>query len=105
MVNTKLKSSLPSNTLVNVPQYTDPILPKKYKNPNLLSTQVKIDNVSNITYVFKTYKNGTYALFTYQQNQATSCYNLISKKTGTCSLGTQLFIPSYGQSNFTNTFN
>ena len=84
MANIKLKSSLPSNTIVNIPQYTEPTLPKRYKNPNLLSTQIKIDNSSSITYVLKTFKNGTYTLFTYQQNQATSCYYLVGKQSGVC---------------------
>jgi hypothetical protein len=84
MANIKLKSSLPVNTRVNIPQYDDPTLPKIYKNPNILSTQIKIDNSSNVTYVLKKFKNGTYTLFTYQQNQASGCYNLVGKQSGAC---------------------
>ena len=71
-------------TIVNVPQYVDPTLPKRYKNPNLLSTQIRMDNSSSITYVVKKFKNGTYKIFTYQQNQATGCYYLVGKQTGVC---------------------
>ena len=72
-------------TIVNVPQYTDPTLPKRYKNPNLLSTQIRMDNSSSITYVVKKFKKGTYKIFTYQQNQSSGCYYLVGKQSGVCS--------------------
>jgi len=40
----------------------------------VVSTQIRINNSNNITYVLKTYNNNTYKGFTYQKNMATSCY-------------------------------
>lgn len=53
-------------------------------SPKVKSTQIRINNTNNITYVLKTYYNNTYTLFTYQENMSTSCYNLVGKQSGTC---------------------
>ena len=62
----------------------DPWYRKPYKNPNLLSTQIRIDNNVPATYVLKRFKDGTYKYFTYQQNQATGCYTLVGVQKGNC---------------------
>ena len=43
--------------------------------PKSKSTQIRIDNTSNITYVLKKYTNNSYKLFTYQRNMTSGCYN------------------------------
>jgi len=48
------------------------------------STQIRINNSNNITYVLKKYYNNTYTVFTYQQNMSTGCYYLVGKKSGVC---------------------
>jgi hypothetical protein len=48
------------------------------------STQIRINNSSNITYVLKKYNNNTYKLFTYQKNMSTGCYTLAGVQNGTC---------------------
>lgn len=52
--------------------------------PKVISTNIRINNTNNITYVLKKFNNNTYKLFTYQQNMATSCYNLVGVQTGKC---------------------
>ena len=49
-----------------------------------ISTQIRINNSNNITYVLKKYNNGTYKIFTYQQNMSTKCYNLVGVQNGRC---------------------
>jgi hypothetical protein len=50
-----------------------------------ISTQVRINNSNNITYVLKKYNNNTYKIFTYQKNMATSCYNQVGPpQVGIC---------------------
>lgn len=49
-----------------------------------ISTKIRINNSNNITYVLKTYNNGTYKLFTYQQNMAQGCYYLVGVQSGNC---------------------
>jgi hypothetical protein len=48
------------------------------------STQIRINNSNNITYVLKKYNNSTYKLFTYQKNMSTGCYILAGIQNGTC---------------------
>ena len=50
----------------------------------VINTQIRINNTNNYTYVLKKFNNGTYTLFTYQQNMSTKCYNLIGKQSGPC---------------------
>jgi hypothetical protein len=52
--------------------------------PKAISTQIRINNSNNITYVLKKYDNGTYKVFTYQKNMSSGCYNLAGVKTGNC---------------------
>jgi hypothetical protein len=49
-----------------------------------ISTKIRIDNSSNITYVLKKYNDKTYTLFIYQQNMSTSCYYEVGKVSGKC---------------------
>lgn len=51
--------------------------------PKPISTQIRIDNSSNITYVLKKFNNGNFKLFTYQRNMTSGCYNGTVKK-GLC---------------------
>ncbi len=53
-------------------------------NPQVLSTQIRINNSSNTTYVLKKYNNSTYKLFTYQKNMSQGCYYLVGVQSGTC---------------------
>jgi len=48
------------------------------------STQIRINNSNNITYVLKKYNNSTYKLFTYQKNMSTGCYVLAGVQKGIC---------------------
>ena len=48
----------------------------------VIHTQVRFDNSSNVTYVVKTFNDGTY-LFTVIR-QISGCYRLVQKKTGIC---------------------
>ena len=73
---------------VNIPQYVNPWYKKPYKNPNLVSTQIRINNNVPATYVVKRFKDGSFKFFTYQQNQATSCYYLTGVQTGTTCVST-----------------
>ncbi len=50
----------------------------------VVSTKIRINNSSNITYVLKTYNNGTYIFYTYQKNMSTGCYVLAGRQTGVC---------------------
>jgi len=43
--------------------------------PKAISTQIRIDNTSNITYVLKKFKNGTFKLSSYQRNMTSGCYS------------------------------
>ncbi len=53
--------------------------------PKVISTQIRMNNSNNITYVLKKFNNGTYKLFTYQQNMAQGCYYLVGPpQTGIC---------------------
>ena len=53
--------------------------------PKVISTQIRINNSNNITYVLKKYNNSTYKVFTYQKNMATGCYSQAGPpKTGIC---------------------
>jgi hypothetical protein len=49
-----------------------------------ISTQIRINNNSDITYVLKKYNNSTYKIFTYQKNMSTGCYILSGVKSGIC---------------------
>jgi len=49
-----------------------------------ISTQIRINNSNNITYVLKKYNNSTYKIFTYQKNMSTGCYTLAGVTTGKC---------------------
>lgn len=55
-----------------------------YIMPKVKSTKIRIDNTNYITYVLKTYYNGTYKFFTYQKNQASNCYFLVGVQSGKC---------------------
>ena len=82
-MTTKKFKSLPVQ--VNIPQYVDPWYKKPAKNPNLLSTQIRINNNVPATYVIKRFKDGSYKFFTYQQNQTSGCYYLVGVQSGkTC---------------------
>lgn len=49
------------------------------------STQIRINNSNNITYVLKKYNNNTYKLTTFQKNMASGCYYQVGRaQTGTC---------------------
>ena len=50
----------------------------------LKSTKIRVDNINYITYVLKTYYNGTYKFYTYQKNQSSNCYYPAGFKSGTC---------------------
>lgn len=50
----------------------------------VINTNIRMDNVNNITYVLKKFDNGTYKLFVYQQNMSTGCYYLVGIKKGNC---------------------
>ena len=50
----------------------------------VINTQIRMDNINNISYVLKKFDNGTYKLFTYQKNMSTSCYYLVGVKKGNC---------------------
>lgn len=50
----------------------------------VISTKIRIDNSSNITYVLKKYNNNTFILYTYQKNMSSGCYTLAGRQTGTC---------------------
>jgi hypothetical protein len=50
----------------------------------LISTNIRVDNSNNITYVLKKFNNGTYKYFTYQKNMSTGCYYLVGIKKGYC---------------------
>lgn len=43
--------------------------------PKPISTQIRIDNSSNITYVLKKFNNGSFKLYSYQRNMTSGCYN------------------------------
>jgi len=49
-----------------------------------ISTQIRINNSNDITYVLKKYNNGTYKIFTYQKNMSTGCYTLAGVNSGRC---------------------
>ena len=51
--------------------------------PKVISTQIRIDNSSNITYVLEKFNNGTYKIFTHQRNMTSGCYGTSIKK-GLC---------------------
>jgi hypothetical protein len=51
--------------------------------PKVISTQIRIDNSNNITYVLKKFKNGTFKLSSYQKNMSSGCYSGTSKR-GIC---------------------
>jgi hypothetical protein len=55
-----------------------------YIMPKVKNTKIRIDNTNYITYVLKTYYNGTYKFFTYQQNQTSHCYFLVGVQSGRC---------------------
>jgi hypothetical protein len=52
--------------------------------PKAISTKIRINNSNNITYVLKKFNNGTFKLFTYQENMAQGCYYLVGVQTGKC---------------------
>jgi hypothetical protein len=52
-------------------------------NPKRLSSQIRIDNTNNITYVLRKFNNNTFKLFTYQKNMSSGCYNSSVNK-GNC---------------------
>ena len=55
------------------------------KKVKAISTQIRINNSNNITYVLKKFNNNTYKLFTYQKNMSTNCYGLVGPpQTGKC---------------------
>ena len=60
---------------VNVPAYPDYWNKKPYKNPNVVSMEIRINNAVPVTYVLKKFKDGSYKFSTYQKNQ-TSKANL-----------------------------
>ncbi len=49
-----------------------------------ISTQIRINNSNNITYVLKKYNDGTYKIFTYQKNMSSGCYLLAGVQSGRC---------------------
>ena len=49
-----------------------------------ISTQIRINNSNNITYVLKKFNDGTYKIFTYQKNMSTGCYTLAGVNSGRC---------------------
>ena len=58
---------------------------RRNRNPLLKSTEIRINNSNNITYVLKKYYNGTYKFTTFQKNAAANCYYQVGKaQTGTC---------------------
>ena len=81
MTAKKIKAAQP---IVNIPQYVNPWQKVHKKNPNLLSTSIRIDNNVPASYVLKRYKNGTYKFYTYQQNQSSGCYYLVGLQQGVC---------------------
>jgi hypothetical protein len=52
--------------------------------PKVVSTQIRMNNSSNTSYVLKKFNNGTYKFFTYQQNMSTGCYYLVGVQKGIC---------------------
>jgi hypothetical protein len=58
--------------------------------PKAISTQIRIDNVSNITYVLKKFPNKQFKLFTYKRNMSSGCYSGSVNK-GTCQKTTYYF--------------
>jgi hypothetical protein len=50
----------------------------------VISTSIRVNNSSNVTYVLKKFDNGTYKLFTYQRNMSTGCYLPAGVKKGKC---------------------
>lgn len=68
-----------------VPNFINPYKPV-YKDPNLLSTEIRIDNINLpvMRYILKKYKDGSYNLSTYQQNVPNGCFFLINVEKGNC---------------------
>jgi hypothetical protein len=52
--------------------------------PKAISTQIRINNSNNITYVLKKFNDGTYKIFTYQKNMSSGCYLLAGIQNGVC---------------------
>ncbi len=53
--------------------------------PKVISTQIRMNNSNNTTYVLKKFNNNTFKLFTYQQNMSQGCYYLVGRPlTGVC---------------------
>lgn len=51
----------------------------------VIKTEIRVNNINNITYVLKTYNNNTYKLTTFQKNASTGCYFQAGRaQTGTC---------------------
>jgi hypothetical protein len=50
----------------------------------VIKTEIRINNSANITYVLKKFNDGTYKLFTYNQNMSTGCYYLVGVQKGRC---------------------
>jgi len=48
----------------------------------VVNTQIRFDNSSYITYVVKTYSDGTYQFTAYRKVQG--CYRLVQKTNGIC---------------------
>ena len=69
---------------VNVPAYPDYWNRKPYKNPNVVSMEIRINNAVPVTYVLKKFKDGSYKFSTYQKNQTSGCYFLVGQQTGKC---------------------
>jgi hypothetical protein len=54
--------------------------------PTVVSTQIRIDNSNNYTYVLKRFSDNTYRMVIYQQNMATGCYRVARVQSGVCTL-------------------
>ena len=50
----------------------------------VIKTEIRMDNVNDVTYVLKKFNNDTYKLYQYNKNKTSGCYYLVFVKNGIC---------------------